>query len=106
MHLNAAKLKNEFGNLVREKVVADRILVHVFDPRDIETVFRNEGRYPTRLSHRALLKYREQRPTEYRNGGIIPTLVALSFCSILDLTNRFSISFIKEDALRKKIFSQ
>ncbi|XP_028968072.1 uncharacterized protein LOC100906274 [Galendromus occidentalis] len=95
MHLNAAKLKREFGNLVREKVVADRTLVHVFDPRDIETVFRNEGRYPTRLSHRALLKYREQRPNTYRNGGVIPTNGA----EWAELRQKFQMPMLRKESL-------
>ncbi|XP_022653889.1 cytochrome P450 302a1, mitochondrial-like, partial [Varroa destructor] len=73
MHINARKMRKMFGPLVLEKVVAGRIVVHVFDPQDMETVFRNEGRYPTRLSHRALLRYRQQRPEQYRNGGLFPS---------------------------------
>ncbi|OQR76472.1 hypothetical protein BIW11_07765 [Tropilaelaps mercedesae] len=73
MHLNALKMRKRYGSLVLEKVIADRIVVHVFDPQDMETVFRNEGRCPTRLSHRALLRYRQQRPEQYRNGGLFPS---------------------------------
>lgn len=73
MHRNAQKLLNRYGPLVREVVVGDRVVVHVFDPRDMEQVFRNEGRYPARLSHRALLKYRSNRPQQYSGGGLFPS---------------------------------
>ncbi|XP_075552441.1 cytochrome P450 302a1, mitochondrial-like isoform X1 [Dermacentor variabilis] len=73
MHRNAQKLLDRYGPLVREVVVGDRVVVHVFDPRDMEHVFRHEGRYPARLSHRALLKYRRERPHMYSSGGLFPT---------------------------------
>ncbi|KAL3204706.1 hypothetical protein MRX96_011685 [Rhipicephalus microplus] len=73
MHRNAQKLLDRYGTLVREVVVGDRVVVHVFDPRDMEHVFRHEGRYPARLSHRALLKYRRERPHMYNSGGLFPS---------------------------------
>lgn len=73
MHRNAQKLLDQYGPLVREVVVGDRVVVHVFDPRDMEHVFRNEGRFPARLSHRALLKYRRERPHVYGSGGLFPS---------------------------------
>lgn len=73
MHRNAQKLLDRYGPLVREVVVGDRVVVHVFDPRDMEHVFRHEGRYPARLSHRALLKYRRERPHMYSSGGLFPS---------------------------------
>ncbi|XP_077488423.1 cytochrome P450 302a1, mitochondrial-like isoform X2 [Amblyomma americanum] len=73
MHRNAQKLLDRFGPLVREVVFGDRVVVHVFDPRDMEHVFHNEGRYPARLSHRALLKYRRERPHLYGSGGLFPS---------------------------------
>lgn len=73
MHRNAQKLLDRYGPLVREVVVGDRVVVHVFDPRDMEQVFHNEGRYPARLSHRALLKYRIERPQQYSGGGLFPS---------------------------------
>lgn len=73
MHRNAKKLLDRYGTLVREVVVGDRVVVHVFDPRDMEHVFRHEGRYPARLSHRALLKYRRERPHMYNSGGLFPS---------------------------------
>ncbi|CAN7995760.1 unnamed protein product [Ixodes hexagonus] len=73
MHRNAQKLLDRYGPLVREVVVGDRVVVHVFEPRDMEQVFRHEGRYPARLSHRALLKYRNERPHQYCGGGLFPS---------------------------------
>ncbi|XP_064488659.1 cytochrome P450 302a1, mitochondrial-like [Ornithodoros turicata] len=73
MHRNAQLLFKRYGPLVREVIVGDRVVVHVFDPRDMEQVFRHEGRYPSRLSHRALLKYRLERPQQYSSGGMFPS---------------------------------
>lgn len=61
----------KYGKIVRENI-AGKELVSVYDPVDIETVFRNEGRYPTRLSHEVLLAIRHRSPEIYRSGGMVP----------------------------------
>ncbi|XP_076374008.1 cytochrome P450 302a1, mitochondrial-like isoform X2 [Tachypleus tridentatus] len=73
MHINSQKMLTKFGLVVREVVIGDKVIVHVFDPSDIEIVFRHEGRYPLRLSHQALLKYRMERPETYKSSGLFPT---------------------------------
>ncbi|XP_023239338.1 cytochrome P450 302a1, mitochondrial-like isoform X2 [Centruroides sculpturatus] len=72
-HINYEKMYREYGSIVKEVVIGKRIVVHLFDPNDMETLYRNEGRYPSRLSHRALLKYRKERPHLYNNGGLFPS---------------------------------
>lgn len=61
-----------YGPLVREVIIGDLSVLHVFDPKDMETLFRQEGKYPHRRSHRALLKYRRDRPEQYNSGGLFP----------------------------------
>lgn len=52
--------------------------VWIFRPEDIAEVFKADtGRYPERRSHRALYKYRIERPQVYKNGGLLPTYLQL-----------------------------
>ncbi|KAJ0179934.1 hypothetical protein K1T71_004525 [Dendrolimus kikuchii] len=60
-----------YGSLVKE--VPGVRLVHVFDPVDIEAVFRQDGRYPARRSHLAMLHYRLSKPHVYNTGGLLAT---------------------------------
>ncbi|KAG7167935.1 Cytochrome P450 302a1-like [Homarus americanus] len=71
-HTGLLKLK-QFGPIVRERLVGDVTLLLLFDPRDIETMYSTEGRYPMRRSHTALEKYRLDRPHMYNTGGLLPT---------------------------------
>lgn len=61
-----------YGTLVLEKISANHRVLYLFDPSDIESMFKQEGPYPYRRSHRALIKYRSERPDQYRSGGIFP----------------------------------
>jgi cytochrome P450 len=72
MDANGEYNLRKFGPIVREVINANHTIVHVFDPKDIESVFRQEGKYPFRRSHRALLKYRRERPQTYSSGGLFP----------------------------------
>lgn len=67
----------KYGPIVREHVYGNLNIVHLFDPNDMETLFRNEGRYPERRSHRALGKYRKDRAELYSSGGIFCESVSL-----------------------------
>ncbi|KFM75802.1 Cytochrome P450 302a1, mitochondrial, partial [Stegodyphus mimosarum] len=73
MHRTYAKMHEQYGPVVREKVHKDRTLLHVFDPRDMQIVYSNEGPKPTRISHRALAKYRQERPHLYSGPGLFPS---------------------------------
>lgn len=63
---------SKYGKIMREEITANHRIVHLFDPKDMEEMFSQEGRYPCRRSHRALLKYRSERPHLYASGGIFP----------------------------------
>nr|AGT57842.1 cytochrome P450 302a1 [Leptinotarsa decemlineata] len=73
LHHNGFKKYYKFGPAVHEKHVPDVNIVWLFDPVDIETMFRNEGKYPQRRSHLALEKYRLDKPAVYNSGGLLPT---------------------------------
>ncbi|XP_049767021.1 cytochrome P450 302a1, mitochondrial [Schistocerca cancellata] len=73
LHRNGMKKLKKYGKLVKEEIVPGVNVVWVFDPSDIETVFKSEGRYPERRSHLAVEKYRRERPEIYSNGGLLPT---------------------------------
>ncbi|XP_072396930.1 cytochrome P450 302a1, mitochondrial [Diabrotica undecimpunctata] len=71
--LNGLKKYNKYGPIVREEIVPGVNVVWLFDPKDIETLFRQEGKYPQRRSHLALEKFRLDRPNVYNSGGLLPT---------------------------------
>nr|CAH7756674.1 unnamed protein product [Callosobruchus chinensis] len=73
LHLNGFKKYKKFGPVVREQIVPGVNIIWLFDPNDIETMFRHEGKYPQRRSHLALEKYRLDRPNVYNSGGLLPT---------------------------------
>ncbi|CAB3243679.1 unnamed protein product [Arctia plantaginis] len=60
-----------YGTLVREAPGVR--MLHVFDPEDIEVVFRQEYQYPARRSHLAVLHYRTRKPNVYNTGGLLCT---------------------------------
>ena len=62
-----------YGKLVREEIVPGVQLLYLYDPVDIETMFRIEGRYPFRRSHTALEKFRNDTPEFHSSAGLLPT---------------------------------
>nr|ABC96069.1 cytochrome P450 CYP302A1 [Manduca sexta] len=60
-----------YGCLVRE--VPGVNVIHVYDPDDIEAVFRQDDRFPARRSHLAMYHYRKNKPQVYNTGGILST---------------------------------
>ncbi|XP_061710510.1 cytochrome P450 302a1, mitochondrial [Cydia pomonella] len=60
-----------YGDLVRERPGVR--LLHVYDPDDIEAVFRQDDRHPARRSHVAMLHYRLGKPEVYSTGGLLST---------------------------------
>ncbi|NP_001036953.1 cytochrome P450 302A1 [Bombyx mori] len=68
---NAILNWRRYGSLVREKPIVN--LVHVYDPDDIEAVFRQDHRYPARRSHTAMNYYRTNKPNVYNTGGLLAT---------------------------------
>ncbi|XP_031769331.2 cytochrome P450 302a1, mitochondrial isoform X1 [Galleria mellonella] len=60
-----------YGTLVREEPGVN--VLHVFEPDDIEAVFRQDHRYPARRSHVAMQHYRVNKPHLYNTGGLLST---------------------------------
>lgn len=55
------KLNQEYGNVVSFPGMFGRPpMVFVYDPNDVETVFRNEGRWPDRRSFEFIQDYRKK----------------------------------------------
>jgi len=69
---NAKFNREHYGPIVREQLTENLTILHLFDPDDVESLFRQDGKYPCRRSHRALLKYRRDRPGQYLDGGLFP----------------------------------
>lgn len=67
------KKYKKFGSIVKEEIAPGVNIVWLYDPNDIEHLFRNEGIYPRRRSHLALEKYRLDKPHVYNTGGLLPT---------------------------------
>lgn len=70
------RLRDTYGPIIRERVLLNFQLVHVFRPEDIETVYRLEGARPRREGFRLLQKYNNK----YNDGvqGIITRYVHTS----------------------------
>ncbi|XP_076361606.1 putative cytochrome P450 12a5, mitochondrial [Tachypleus tridentatus] len=61
----------EYGKIVREDVAGRFTTVLLFNPRDIEIMFRHEGKYPVRLGLESLVAYRAVREKYYRSAGLL-----------------------------------
>ncbi|KAL0840422.1 hypothetical protein ABMA28_015678 [Loxostege sticticalis] len=61
----------KYGDLVKE--FPGVRLLHVYDPDDIASVFRQDDRYPARRSHVAMRDYRLRKPDVYNTGGLLST---------------------------------
>ncbi|XP_064292088.1 cytochrome P450 302a1, mitochondrial isoform X2 [Plodia interpunctella] len=68
---NALLNWKRYGSLVREAPGVN--LLHVFDPDDMEMVFRQDDQHPARRSHVAMLHYRLNKPESYNTGGLLAT---------------------------------
>ncbi|KPM11882.1 hypothetical protein NH340_JMT08265 [Sarcoptes scabiei] len=70
--LNGHYNLKRYGKFVREEINKEFKILHIFDPKDMESMFNQQNISPYRRSHRALLKYRLDRTDRYRSGGIFP----------------------------------
>lgn len=66
---NAQYNLQRYGDIVREQITKELTILHLFNPDDIES-FAHQDSTPHRRSHRALLKYRHDRPEAYNDGGL------------------------------------
>ncbi|KAG8174109.1 hypothetical protein JTE90_022076 [Oedothorax gibbosus] len=68
-----AKMFRQYGPVVKEYIGRDRAIVHLFHPDDMRTVYRHDGLFPTRTSHRIMARYRKERPDLYDSPGLGPS---------------------------------
>ncbi|KAG1667440.1 APOBEC1 complementation factor [Nymphon striatum] len=61
----------KYGNIVSEaKLYPGQNLVHLFDPKDLETMYRIEGKYPVRDFFKGMAAIRKSRPDLYHTAGV------------------------------------
>ncbi|XP_023218124.1 probable cytochrome P450 301a1, mitochondrial [Centruroides sculpturatus] len=70
LHEASFKKYKIYGPIVRESIGGFYDAVSLFDPKDIEKVFRHEGKFPKRPGIEFLATYRELRPRWYKSGGL------------------------------------
>ncbi|GIY84693.1 probable cytochrome P450 CYP44 [Caerostris extrusa] len=69
-HEAQRKKFHQYGSIVREEIAPGYNMVHLFDPKDMEVVSWNEGKYPTREFFVAMRMMREQNPEVYSSAGV------------------------------------
>lgn len=74
IYVTGSRMMKQYGPIVRDEIIPGRVIVRLFNPDDIATVFRNEGVYPVRVPLLALKRYREMRG---RHGGLATVWVLL-----------------------------
>ena len=62
-----ADLHKKYGDVVHLKL--NRELVLLFNPNDIQKMYKHEGKYPNRPTFEALIKYRKEN---HQCVGIVP----------------------------------
>lgn len=70
-HISNTMKFQEYGKIVRENVGGRFTTVLLFDPKDIEIMFRHEGKYPTRTAIESLAVYRTMREKYFRSAGLL-----------------------------------
>lgn len=71
LHKAAFKKYQQYGSLVQEDLAAGHTIVNVFDPDDIEKVFRTEGRIPSRLPFDSMTRVLGDRRNIITNKGLL-----------------------------------
>ena len=61
LHKLMEKLFDEYGPIFKEDVTEKTPVVHVMEPKDFETVFRAEGKYPKRTPLDFVEEYNRRR---------------------------------------------
>lgn len=60
----------KYGPIVREEIIPGVNIVHLYDPRDMEVIHRNEGRIPTRVFFEGMKSIRERNQEIYSSVGL------------------------------------
>jgi cytochrome P450 family 12 len=69
-------VQNDYGEIAKlPGFLGKRDMVFLFDPKDIETTFRNEGKYPVRRGLETLEYFRGVYKKEWfeKGAGLVPT---------------------------------
>ena len=61
----------KYGKIGREIYPGFPPIVWTVDPDDVETVFRNEGRFPVTMGLETLKMYRKERVDDYNAAGLM-----------------------------------
>ncbi|GBN30371.1 putative cytochrome P450 301a1, mitochondrial [Araneus ventricosus] len=69
-HEAQRKKFHQYGSIVREEIAPGYNIVHLFDPKDMEVVSWNEGKFPKREFFVAMRMMREQNPEVYSSAGV------------------------------------
>ncbi|CAG2161721.1 unnamed protein product [Oppiella nova] len=59
-----------YGPIVKEEYEWGKPIIHIFDPKDFETVFRSQGKCPMRPANEFVSHYRLQNKHKYPNVGL------------------------------------
>ena len=59
-----------YGPIVKEEYQWRKPIIHIFDPKDFETVFRNQGKCPIRPPNEFVSHYRTHNKEKYPNVGL------------------------------------
>lgn len=70
IHEASFKKYQTYGPISRECLNGIQKAVSLYDPKDIEKVFRHEGKFPKRPGIQFLEEYRKLRPQWYKSGGL------------------------------------
>ena len=64
-------MQQKYGNLVRLDIPGSVPLVLVFNPEDVEKVYKNDGKYPFQPGFEAIGWYRRTRKDLYKGNGTL-----------------------------------
>lgn len=71
LHKSLIDKFNTFGPIYKEEFGRNKAIVYISDPKDIETVFRAQGKCPIRPNNEFVVHYRKQRKDRYSSVGIV-----------------------------------
>ena len=77
-------LYEQYGPIVKETIGNLFTVVHLFDPVDVETVYRNDGKIPQRHAFFMLETYNKRRSNDVQ--GLLTRLVVFTRPLFMSLT--------------------
>ncbi|ELU00675.1 hypothetical protein CAPTEDRAFT_125634 [Capitella teleta] len=103
----SSKMYKKYGKIVRQEITPGIVWYHLFDPDDIETVFRNESKAPQRMLLEGVVEYCKQRNRSpginvngekwkrLRSNSQKPMLRPRNVSAYIPLQDRIGADFIK-----------